>query len=63
MMGGFFGSMDYLEPKCKHCGSKLVYDETTRWDEELGCQVCLSCGNPLEFEEKEQELDYESCTL
>lgn len=59
----FFSSVGHLEPRCKHCDAKVVYGETTRWDDELNTQVCIKCNNPLEIKEEEQELEFESCTL
>lgn len=56
----FFSSVDHLEPKCKHCEAKIIYGETTRWDEEKNTQVCLNCENPLQIKEENKELEYES---
>ncbi len=42
-----FQSTDYLEPRCKNCGSKLDIGVTTRYDDEQKTIVCLKCGEPL----------------
>jgi len=43
----FFDSIDYLEPKCPRCNSKVEYGVTTRFDDEKKCHVCLKCGELL----------------
>ncbi len=44
----FFNSMDYLEPKCPECKTKIEYGITTRYNEKLQTHVCLNCGHKIE---------------
>ncbi|MCF7861770.1 hypothetical protein K9M79_06000 [Candidatus Woesearchaeota archaeon] len=43
-----FDSLQYLEPKCPHCDSKIEYGETTRYDDETRTHVCIKCNHPLD---------------
>ncbi|MBI4141314.1 hypothetical protein HY484_00135 [Candidatus Woesearchaeota archaeon] len=43
----FFDSMDFLEPHCPNCDSKLSYGVTTKYSEKEGTHVCLECGGVL----------------
>lgn len=43
----FFQSSEHLEPKCKGCGAKIKYGETTAWDDEKEAQVCSACGEEV----------------
>lgn len=56
----FFNSVDYLEPRCRHCGSKIDYGITTEWDDEKGCHLCSKCQNPVETDSKEIIIDHET---
>ena len=38
-----FNSVDYLEPRCKNCGSKIEYGITTYYDEKLETHKCSNC--------------------
>ena len=40
----FFASVDFLEPKCPKCNSKLEYGTNTRYSEKEGTHVCMGCG-------------------
>ncbi len=53
----FFNSVDYLEPRCSHCNTKIDYDVTTKWDDKYDCHVCLSCNKPVDTKEKEIVID------
>ena len=48
-----FWSMTYLEPRCKNCDSRIDYDVTTCWNDELGCHICLKCQKPLELKNQD----------
>lgn len=43
----FFDSLQYLEPHCPNCNSKVDYGVTTEWDDEVDGHVCKSCRHPL----------------
>ncbi len=43
----FFNSIEYLEPRCEKCGSKIEYGLTTEFSEKLNAHICLKCGNVL----------------
>ena len=43
----YFQSIEYLEPKCPHCGTKLDYGENTRYVDELGGHICLNCNKKI----------------
>ncbi|MFW5990691.1 MAG: hypothetical protein ACOCQX_00540 [Candidatus Nanoarchaeia archaeon] len=59
----FFSSPAYLEPKCKHCKSKIEYGKNTVWSEELETTICTECNNPLELLEENKELEFENAVL
>lgn len=40
-------SVEYLEPKCPKCSSKIKYGVTTTWDEKEEAHVCKNCGTVL----------------
>jgi len=40
----FFSSVEYLEPKCPKCESKVDYGVTTTWDEKKKAHKCNNCG-------------------
>ncbi|MBI4141174.1 hypothetical protein HY485_05035 [Candidatus Woesearchaeota archaeon] len=40
----FFDSMDFLEPHCPTCNSRLNYGVTTKYNEKAGTHICLGCG-------------------
>ena len=42
-----FSSVEHLEPRCPKCNSKIEYDVTTRFDDELEAHVCINCGEKL----------------
>lgn len=39
----FFESVEYLEPRCPNCRSKVKYGVTTRFDDEVEAHRCLNC--------------------
>lgn len=43
----FFDSVEYLEPKCPKCDSKIDYGVTTEWDDESEAHKCKNCGEIL----------------
>ena len=43
----FFDTVQYLEPKCPKCESKIEYGVTTTWDETKNAHVCKGCGQLL----------------
>ncbi|MFH1134103.1 MAG: hypothetical protein V1735_06445 [Nanoarchaeota archaeon] len=43
----FFNSMSHLEPHCPRCEATLKYGENTRYDDDLRCHFCISCGEKL----------------
>jgi len=42
-----FNSMEFLEPKCPKCGTKIDYGLTTTWDEKIQAHICNGCGEVL----------------
>ena len=40
----FFNTMDYLDPRCTQCDTKLKLGETTEFSDEHQTQVCVKCG-------------------
>jgi len=42
----FFDSLEHLEPRCR-CGTVIAWGASTRFDEQKGSHVCLSCGTVL----------------
>jgi len=42
----FFNNVDYLEPRCPKCETKIEYGVTTTFDEKKGAHVC-KCGEVL----------------
>ena len=43
-----FNSIDHLEPRCKKCGSKIVYGITTYYDDEIEMHKCSTCNEIVE---------------
>jgi hypothetical protein len=43
----YFNSMDFLEPKCRACGSVIEYGITTEFKDDIMSHICLSCGSPI----------------
>jgi len=39
--------VDFLEPKCPHCGTILAYGLNTEYKDEEQAHVCLMCHNIL----------------
>ena len=46
-----FNSVDYLEPHCKKCGSKIDYGITTYYDDKAETHKCNTCHEIVEIEE------------
>lgn len=44
MNESFFDTLEYLEPHCRKCNSKIEYGVTTRYDEKREAHVCIKCG-------------------
>lgn len=42
-----FNSINYLEPKCPKCGTKIDYGVTTRWSDKRQAHICNNCGKVL----------------
>jgi len=43
----FFNTMEYLEPRCPKCETKIEWGVNTEWSEKLETQVCKLCGTVL----------------
>ena len=43
----FFNTVEFLEPKCPRCNTKIEWGVNTRWDEKKETQVCAGCGAEL----------------
>ncbi len=56
----FFNSVEYLEPHCRHCNTRIDYGVTTEWDDKLGEHICCKCKKPVETEEKKIVIDHET---
>ena len=43
----FFNSMEYLEPRCPKCETKIEWGVNTEWSDEHNTHVCKECGTVL----------------
>lgn len=46
----FLNSLDFFEPRCPHCSTKLEYGVTTKHDPKTGKEVCKKCNTAIEDE-------------
>jgi DNA-directed RNA polymerase subunit RPC12/RpoP len=51
-----FDSINYLEPRCQNCGSKLDLGVNTKYDDKHKTHICLKCKTPIEEIEDRKSL-------
>lgn len=43
--GNFFESIEYLEPKCPNCGTKIDWGMSTNYQDKYESHVCNTCNH------------------
>jgi hypothetical protein len=43
----FFNTVNYLDPKCPSCGTKIDWGVSTEYCDETEGQICKKCGNEI----------------